>query len=121
MMEQLEVLRRSRDGLISRKNEVEEKRRLIKAETIRANRTSGVSKLQIASMRAQDVELLQEFNDLKLELGKINTQIKNINRENSGTVKRDLAQEFVVVAKTMMTADMYQDVLKIAKQKLERG
>lgn len=119
MEEQLEILQRERKGLIARLNTIEEKRREIKASTIRANRMRGVSKQTIAGLRVQDVELLQEFNDIKRMIGQIKTKIKELRAKNQGNVSRTLAEEFVRVAKRMMPKEMFDDVMSVAQDKIE--
>ena len=119
MTEQLEILQRGREGLIARLNTIEEKRREIKASTIRANRMRGVSKQTIAGLRIQDTELLREFNDTKRMIGEIKEKIKQVRMQRQGEVSRTLAEEFIRVAKGMMPKEMFDDIMVVARERAE--
>ena len=109
-------LLRERDGLLAELTRLDAKREQLKAEIVRENRMTGVSKTQIALKQTQRAELLHSREDLRRKISAVNEKIKALRRESRSTVVAEtVAQRFVEVARRSLPKEMFRDMMDVAK------
>jgi chromosome segregation ATPase len=94
------------------------KRGELKARTILLNRQRGVSKRDIANLRAQDMEYLEQAEAIKRRLHDLKLERREANMEmsqgRSGQVEQSVAQRFVQIASRVLPRELYEDILQKA-------
>jgi chromosome segregation ATPase len=101
---------------------LETRRSELKARVVLRNRMSGVNKREIANMRAQCAELLEDCERLKRRLHTLKDERREANRALSdaraGKATESVAQAFVSLASSLMPDEMFREVMDAAKERV---
>lgn len=110
-------LQRERDGLLAELTRIDARREQLKAEIVRENRMSGVSKSKIALKQTERAELLHAREELRQKIAAVNEKLKAQRIAQSRAVVPDtLAQRFVAIAKRSLPREMFQDMMEAARE-----
>ena len=109
-------LQREREGLLAELTRIDAKRIQLKAEIVRENRMSGVSKSKIALKQTERAELLHAREELRQKLAVVNEQLKAQRiASNRAVVPETVAQRFVAIAKRSLPREMFRDIMDLAQ------
>lgn len=111
------ALQREREGLLAELARIDARRIQLKAEIVRENRMSGVSKSKIALKQTERAELLHAREELRHKIAAVNEQLKAQRiASNRAVVPETVAQRFVTIAKRNLPREMFQDIMELAQE-----
>ncbi len=109
-------LQREREKLLAELTRIDARRIQLKAEIVRENRMSGVSKSKIALKQTERAELLHDREEVRQKIAAVNEKLKAQRiANNRAVVPESVAQRFVAIAKRNLPREMFRDLMDLAQ------
>ncbi len=110
----LDGLKRQKEYLVSRLNDIDKQRNQVKAQLRALHGQPGRSR-HVARLKNEDGKLLADRNDTCQQIGDIKKLIKAINKETQPK-HEVLAANFMRVVRDRVSDEIYQEYLEAARQ-----
>ena len=113
----LESLKKQKEYLVSRLNEIDQQRNQVKSQLRALHGQQGRTRI-VARLKDQDSKLLADRNDTCQQIGDLKKLIRSINQESQPR-HEVLASCFMRVAKESLDEETYEDLMQQARERAD--